>query len=218
MPLTAGSPLAPISAYGKSKFHAEQAIANGLKDSSLIWGIFRPVLVFGPHNPGNMARLEGLIRRRLPVPVGLQPNRRSFLFVGNLISAIQAFLNADAPPSGKAWVVADQDYCSTADLVHWMGQAMGMPSRVLPIPDKVLHVLGSVGDILGKIGVPSPWNSTVAHKLLGSFYADTSPLQEDLIWKAPWTTKEGIQETYQSHIADPSIPGQDHRPSNGAKE
>ena len=65
-----------------------------------------------------MARLEGLLRRGLPVPVGRVPNRRSFLFLDNLVSVIQAYLMHPDPPTGRAWMVADEDVVSTETLVR----------------------------------------------------------------------------------------------------
>ena len=81
-PLRADSPLAPVTPYDRSKADAEAAVASVLGPTSIHWAILRPVVVYGPGNRGNMARLEGLLRRGLPVPVGRLPYRRSFLFIG----------------------------------------------------------------------------------------------------------------------------------------
>ena len=81
-PLRADSPLAPVTPYDRSKADAEAAVKDVLVSSDINWAILRPVVVYGPGNRGNMARLEGLLRRGLPVPVGRLPNRRSFLFLG----------------------------------------------------------------------------------------------------------------------------------------
>ena len=78
-----------------------------------------------------MARLEGLLRRGLPVPVGRVPNRRSFLFIENLVSAIQTYLATSNPPTGRAWLVADEDVVSTETIVRAMAAAMNLRARVV---------------------------------------------------------------------------------------
>ena len=82
LPLRTDSPLSPVTPYDQSKADAEAAVASVLGPTSINWAILRPVVVVGPGNRGNMARLEGLLRRGLPVPIGRVPNHRSFLFIG----------------------------------------------------------------------------------------------------------------------------------------
>jgi nucleoside-diphosphate-sugar epimerase len=196
-PLRADHPLMPCTPYGKSKMDAETAIGELMVESRCKWAIFRPVLVYGPGNPGNLARLDGLIRRGVPVPVGQTPNRRSFLFLGNLVDAICAYLEATDPPSGKAYLVADAEIHSTADLVLAMAAAKGIKVRVWPLPEAWLNGMARIGDGLRHIGLPCPWNSEVRKKLLGDFFVETDPIRADLSWGPPFTLRDGLAQTYR---------------------
>lgn len=133
------------------------------------------------------------------MPVGRLPNRRSFLFIDNLVSAIQAFLANPDPPTGRAWMVADNEVVSTEALVRAMAAAMNVPARVVRLPDWLLAATARVGDGCKRIGLPAPWNSEVKGKLLGDFYVDLEPIKQELGWRAPYTFEEGIRRTFGSY-------------------
>lgn len=198
LPVCGITPLNPQTPYSKSKADAEMAIREILDDSSVLWAIMRPVLVYGPGNPGNMARLERLLRYGIPIPVRRIPNRRSFLFIGNLVSAIYAYLQAECPPRGKTWVIADKEAISTRELVTCMGEAMQIHPHFIHLPDTLYRVAAQVGDMCLRMGIPTPWNAEVRRKLLGDFYVDSSPIEDELCWKPPFSTKDGIWRTFAS--------------------
>lgn len=198
LPVRPNSPLGPVTPYGKSKADAEAAVTAILGPTNISWAILRPVVVYGPGNPGNMARLEGLLRRGIPVPMGHLPNRRSFLFIGNLVSAIQTYLTTPTPPTGRAWIVADDEVVSTETLVRkmCMAGAMNLPVRVARLPDGLLAWTARAGDGCRRLGLPAPWNSEVKGKLLGDFYVDLEPIKQELGWQPPYTLEEGIRRTF----------------------
>ena len=195
-PLRSDSPLAPVTPYDQSKADAEAAVASSLGPTKIAWAILRPVVVYGPGNRGNMARLEGLLRRGIPVPVGRTPNCRSFLFLDNLVSAVQAYLMHPDPPTGRAWMVADEEVVSTEALVRAMAAAMGVSGRVAHLPEWVLELTAKAGDLGKRMGLPAPWNSEIKGKLLGDFWVDTEPIKQELGWRAPHRMEEGIRRTF----------------------
>ena len=197
LPVTRDSTLAPVTRYDQSKVDAELAIREVLSPEQVAWAILRPVLVYGPGNRGNMQRLEGLLRHGIPVPVTRVPNRRSFLFIGNLVSAIQEYLSIQIPPSGKTWIVADGEVASTERLIRAMATGMGLPSKVIHLPSAILRGGARIGDFVGNFGMQFPWNSEVQQKLNGDFYVDISPLQEELGWVPPISLESGVALTYQ---------------------
>ena len=197
-PIREESPLAPVTPYDQSKVDAEMAIRECLPPESLRWGILRPAVIYGPGNRGNMAKLEGLLRKGIPVPLGLQPNRRSFLYLGNVISAIEAFLSHPAPPSGHTWVLADEEPSSTEALVIAMADAMGIRPKRLHLPQGLLSTTARLGDLVRAAGLPAPWNTEVRQKLLGDFWLDISAIKQDLGWRPPFSQEDGIRQTYQT--------------------
>ena len=201
MPVRADFPLVGATPYDKSKLDAEAAIRRCLAGTATAWAILRPVLVYGPGNRGNMAKLEGLIRRSLPVPVGFRPNRLSFLFVGNLVDAMVTYLAAAEPPSGRTWIVSDGPPASTEELVQGIAQAMARSPRVLRLPGWCLAGMARMGDFISALGVPCPWNTETRIKLLGDFFVDSDPIQADLSWTPPFTMAEGLRQTYEPAIS-----------------
>ena len=63
--------------------------------------ILRPPLVYGPGARGNFARLVALVARGVPLPLGAVRNRRSLIFVGNLVDAIVRTLDENADAAGQ---------------------------------------------------------------------------------------------------------------------
>lgn len=198
LPVRSSSLIAPVTPYDKSKADAEIAVTEVLDHTDIAWANLRPVVVYGPGNRGNMARLEGLLQRGIPIPVGRLPNRRSFLFLGNLVSAIQTYLTTSDPVSGRSWLVADDEVVSTEALMQMMcmPEAMNLPVRVVRLPDKLLDWTAQVGDGCRRLGLPAPWNSEVKGKFLGDFYVDLEPIKRELGWQAPYSMEEGIRRTF----------------------
>ena len=79
----------------------------------------------------------------------------------NLVSAIQAYLATSNPPTGHAWLVADDDVVSTETPVRAMAAAMNVPARVVRLPDWLLAATARMGDGCKRIGLPAPWTSEV---------------------------------------------------------
>jgi nucleoside-diphosphate-sugar epimerase len=195
-PVRVESPIAPVTPYDKSKADAEQAIRDLLSPDATCWAIVRPAMVYGPGNRGNMAKLEGLIRRRMVIPVGKAPNRRSFLYLGNLVDALVTYLIMPEPPSGRTWIIADGEVASTEDLVRAMAGAMGIKVRIAHLPDAILNLTASLGDLLCRLRLAFPWTSEVRRKLLGDFFVDLTPVLQELRWSPPFSLEEGILRTF----------------------
>src|SRR5690606_4094669 len=131
--VTESTPCDPESDYGKSKRGAELKLQEILADAPADWCILRPTLVYGPENPGNMLRLLQLIKTGLPLPLGSVRNRRSFVFVGNLVDALEKCMHHPGV-SRKIFHVSDNEVFSTPELLGLLGRQTGRPVRLLPFP------------------------------------------------------------------------------------
>ncbi|OPF17722.1 UDP-glucose 4-epimerase [Microcystis aeruginosa KW] len=193
--LTENSPCHPDSPYGRSKLQAEQALINLAKDSDMTWTILRPTLVYGPGNPGNMERLMKLIKRGLPLPFGAVKNRRSFVFVGNLVAAIITCL--DHPnAANQIFLISDNQAVSTPQLIRLIAQQIQQPCRLLPVPTTLLRFLGYLGDRVESItGKNLPFNTYSIDRLLGSLAVDSRYIQKTLNWQPPFTLEQGLAQT-----------------------
>ena len=70
------------------------------------------------------------------------------------------------PPTGRAWIVADEEVVSTETLVRAMAAAMNLPARVVRLPEWVLGSTARAGDLCQRLGLPVPWTSEVRGRLV----------------------------------------------------
>ncbi len=182
-PLSESSPLAPHNDYSRSKLEAEQALAEIGRVAPLEIAVLRPPLVYGPGAPGNFARLVQLVRSGWPLPLGGIDNRRSFLYLGNLIDAI--LLCARHPAAaGQTFLLADGEPVSTPELIRAIARAMGRPARLLAVPAGALEIAGA---LMGK-------RAAVA-RLTGSLWVDSSCIRARLNWTPPYSMEAGMAAT-----------------------
>lgn len=197
------TPCHPDNAYGRSKLAAEQAIERILSKSQVDWCIFRPPLLYGPGNPGNMERLLKLLHLPLPLPLGSIRNRRTFLYVGNLVDALCVALEHPAA-ARQVFCVADGEELSTAGLLRRLGRASHRPVRLFPFPMFGLRLLGVLGSwfqaVTGRsIGIDRP----AIEKLCGSLAVDNSLFRQTCGWKPPFSVEEGLMRTVDGRRPGP---------------
>ncbi|MBR8826978.1 MAG: NAD-dependent epimerase/dehydratase family protein [Gomphosphaeria aponina SAG 52.96 = DSM 107014] len=195
--LTENESCQPDSPYGVSKLKAETALIQQAKNSKMSWTIFRPTLVYGPGNPGNMERLMKLVKLGLPLPFGGIKNRRSLIYVENLVQAIAHSLN-HPQAANQTFLLRDSQDISTPELILKIAQKMQKPCQLLPLPPNILKLLGDLGDIGEKLSQKNlPLNSYTINRLLGSLFVDSSHIQNTLKWYPPFTIDYGIEKTIQ---------------------
>jgi len=200
---------APEDAYGVSKMEAEQVLVYIANETGLEVVILRLPLVYGQGVKANFKSLIKMARSNLPLPFKGINNRRSFLYVGNLIDAISACIE-HPKAAGETFLVSDGQDVSTADLISMIAGAMeerpcdyrgfGLlrPPRftrgtrndvgLFYLPPGILKALCK---IIGK--------SEELEKLAGSLVVDSSKIRNLLGWKPPFTLEEGIRETVREY-------------------
>lgn len=173
----------PEDAYGISKLEAERRIFDLSANSALEPVILRPPLIYGPGVKANFLRLLKALAKGVPLPLGAVKNSRSMVFVNNLSSAIIASLR-HPHAAGEVFHVADAETLSTRDLLVRLGDLLGRPARLLPVPVPVLQLGGRVLKKQGEI-----------ERLVGTLQVSTEKIQTNLDWSAPQSVQEGLQET-----------------------
>jgi nucleoside-diphosphate-sugar epimerase len=165
----------PTDPYGKSKLAAER----GLAELDLDWVALRPVLVYGPGVKGNMARLMRLARSPWPLPVGRLGARRSLLALENLTAAIETVL-ASPGTLRRAFIVADPQALTIAQMIAAMRQELGRQPNVFPFPVALFELL-----------LRAAGREEIYQRLSGSLVADPSALMS-LGWAPPVATPAGL--------------------------
>jgi nucleoside-diphosphate-sugar epimerase len=184
-PFRADDPLLPQDAYARSKADAERALAAAAEGTPLDAIVLRLPLVYGPRVKGNFLTLLDAVARGARLPFGRIQNRRDLLYVGNLVHAISALL--DAPGSvGGAWLAADGEAVSTAELARRIASALGVDPRVTNVPAPLLALAARA------IGRGALLRRTVsslevdASPLVARFGPPTFTLDRGLVATAAW--------------------------------
>ncbi|TCR91208.1 SDR family oxidoreductase [Rhizobium sp. BK376] len=184
-PFTASDVPRPEDPYGQSKWEAEQALFTLGQATGLEIVVIRPPLVYGPGVKANFASMMKWVRRGIPLPLGRVANKRSLVFVRNLVDFI--LLSADHPQaSGHVFLVSDGADLSIADLLRRLAGAMGVKPRLLPVPTAILQHAAS---LLGR--------SAASQRLLGSLQVDMTETTTITGWTPPYSIDEGLLLTVE---------------------
>jgi nucleoside-diphosphate-sugar epimerase len=128
-----------------------------------------------------------VIAKHIPLPLAAVDNRRSLIYVKNLVDALIACATHPVA-AGQTYLVCDGEDISTPDLLRQLGDAMGCPAHILPLPLSWLRMLGKLS---GK--------SDQVERLLGSLQVDSGKIRRDLNWVPPYTLQQGLQATAELH-------------------
>ncbi|MEM8806298.1 MAG: NAD-dependent epimerase/dehydratase family protein [Cyanobacteria bacterium P01_G01_bin.38] len=192
--LTADAPCHPDTPYGRSKFDAEKVVIEGAGDA-MTWTLLRPTLVYGAGNPGNMERLIKLVDKGLPLPFGAIENRRSFIYVGNLVDIIVRVMT-HPQAINQVFLASDGEDLSTPALIQALAKCVDKPCQLLKIPPGMLRLGGTLGDVLqSALGRSIGLNSETMERLLGSLFVDNGKLRSRLDWQPPYSLATGLQRT-----------------------
>ena len=173
----------PQGPYGISKWEAEQALHEIADKTGLEVVVIRPPLVYGPGIKANFLRLFKIIERGVPLPLAGVENRRSLIYLENLVDAVlKCILHPKA--SGETYFVSDGIDFSTPELIRKIAAAMGKPARLFHSPP---FLLKAAGRFLGKSGQ--------VDRLTGSLTVDSAKIREELNWKPNYSIDEGLAET-----------------------
>jgi nucleoside-diphosphate-sugar epimerase len=173
----------PQDPYGISKWEAEQGLARVSSQTGLEIVVIRSPLVYGPGVGGNVLQLLHTIRRGIPLPLASVHNRRSLVYLGNLVDALACCVK-DVRAAGQSYLVSDGEDLSTPELIRRFANALELPARLWPVP---LSVLRWIGWVAGK--------QTMIDRLLGSLQVDSSKLRKELDWCPPYSVYQGFSET-----------------------
>ena len=180
-PFTADDAPAPLDAYGVSKMEAEQGLREIAAQTGMEVVIIRPPLVYGPGVKANFAAMMRWLRRGVPLPLGAIHNQRSFVALGNLVDLIVTCLTHPAA-ANQTFLVSDGEDVSTTELLRRMGEALGHPARLIPVPAGLLKLAAT---LLGK--------PDVAQRLCGSLQVDIEKTRRLLGWSPPISLDEGLR-------------------------
>ncbi|UUD64070.1 SDR family oxidoreductase [Pseudomonas seleniipraecipitans] len=175
----------PAEPYAQSKWEAEQGLWQIQQETGMEMVIIRPPLVYGRGAPGNFGSLVRWIDRGVPLPLGAIHNKRSLIGIDNLVDLIILCVSHSAA-ANQVLLVADGDDLSTTELLRRVGNAIGKPALLIPVPTGLLQFAAT---LLGK--------KAVANRLLGSLQVDISKTCELLEWRPLHSVEEGLVRSFR---------------------
>lgn len=183
----------PISAYGKSKLQSEDLVRALCARTSTRQIILRPPMVYGPGMKGNPLRLFDLINRSIPLPLGSIRNRRSMIYVGNLVAAIESLME-EGGHWNETYLVADNPPHSTTEFVVSIARSLNKMPRLFRVPEGAMKKAASLGDIASYL-IPFPLTSRVVDQLWGSLELNVTKLSARTRYIAPYSFETGLEKT-----------------------
>jgi nucleoside-diphosphate-sugar epimerase len=180
---TEADPHCPQDAYGISKSEAELALQRVTCETGMEVVIVRPPLVYGSGVKGNFLTMLNILHRGVPLPFGAIANRRSLIYIENLVDAL-VLCSTHPMAAGETYLVSDGDDLSTPELLRALSEALEVPTYLLPIPPSIVRLSGTM---LGKTGVVA--------RLIGSLVVDSGKIRNELRWAPSYSVKEGLQKT-----------------------
>ena len=181
----------PVSDYGKSKRKAEAFIENTTCPADKRYYIFRPSMIFGPENKGNLNLLYGFVKAGIPYPLGTFKNQRSFLYVDNLNFIIERFIR-NTFPSG-IYHLADSGSLSTVELVKTMAGIIKKRIFIWNFPQGVVNTMAFFGTLFRL-----PLNKQTLEKLTESLVVSNKKVIDVIGTQLPVKTEEGLRVTLNS--------------------
>ena len=174
--------LDPQDSYGRSKLEAERALTETAARVGIELAIVRPPLVYGPGVKANFLRLLGWVDSGLPLPFASVRNRRSLIYVGNLVDAIVRLV--EHPVARGPFLVSDDESVSTPELVSRIARVLGRSARLLPAPLALLRMAGMIAGRRDEI-----------RRLTGNLAIDSLRARRLLDWRPPYTLDAGLAQT-----------------------
>jgi UDP-4-keto-D-FucNAc 4-reductase len=162
----------PHKPYAVSKYEAELLLRSMAAQSGMELVLVRPPLVYGAGVKGNFAKLQKLVAKGIPLPVGLANNRRTLVSVTNLANFLVCCAT-HPQAAGELFLIGDDRAISTKEIVKLLAQGMHKKVWLVPIPP-----------ILARFGAQLIGKQDIYNQLFGSLTVNTDKARHLLQWQA----------------------------------
>ena len=201
-------PYHPYYGYGRSKMEGEQAVFAAVTAGDIDATVVRPPWFYGPFQPPRQTTFFRMVRQgKFPI-IGGGQQRRSMVYVDNLVDGILA---AELTPAavGKGYWIADERPYLVTEIVETVGRAlrdegysvkdggMRLPAiagRVAELGDKLIQRTGMYQQQLHVLG---EMDKTIACDISASTaelgYVPKIALYEGMRLSIQWCVAQGLE-------------------------
>lgn len=173
----------PEDPYALSKWEAERALLALGVETGLQVVIVRPPLIYGPGVRANFLQLMNWVSKGRPLPFARIVNKRSLLFVGNLVDALIVCASHPAA-AGETYLLDDGIARSSSELVAAVAGSLGVPNRDLAVP---VWGLRAAAALLGR--------RAAVERLTYSLVVNSRKIRHQLGWQPPFDFDQGLKTT-----------------------
>lgn len=173
----------PEDAYGESKLTAEMLLRD-MEDADFTISIVRSPLIYGEHVKANMLNLVKLINKIPILPFGGIFNKRSLVYVGNLVAMIQEII---IQQKSGIFLASDKQAISTTQLIEMLADAMGKKRMLISLPTFFRKFLLNI-------------RPGLYERLFGNLEIDNRQTLQSLHFLPPFSTKEGIHRMVKCYM------------------
>ncbi len=151
-------------------------------------GAERDASILGPEDTAKalafaLGRFATAEPKEFPLPLASIHNRRSFIFLDNLLDLIASALDHPAAP-GHALLMRDDEELSTPALFQRLAQKLKRRARLFPFPPALLEA-----------SLRAAGRASAANALLRSLSVDDQPTRTLLGWQPRASLDEGVAAT-----------------------
>lgn len=185
----------PVGPYGESKIEAEKYLLSKMEEvrsKSKDVYIFRPCMIHGPGNKGNLNLLYGVVKKGIPWPLGAFENRRTFTSIENICFAVNGVLTKDV--ESGIYNMGDDEALSTNELIEEICKSLGKKAHIWKLPKGMMTGLAKLGGILHL-----PLNPERLQKLTENYVSSNAKIKKALgVEEMPVDAREGLKRTLES--------------------
>ncbi|MFV0426577.1 MAG: NAD-dependent epimerase/dehydratase family protein [Beutenbergiaceae bacterium] len=208
------TPGRPVNDYGRTKLEAE-GVYRTWRDGDVGRRLLtiRPAVVFGPRNYANVFRMIHQISRRRFYPVGPGINRKSMIYVDNIVAAIMHLWTAPenrevlGEEVDEIYNCVDQPDLASREIIAHVYRALGrrVPRGHLPLGPMVLAAkpVDAIAALTGKnlpitsariAKLGEAETSFAADRIRRTGYQQPVTLAQGLEWMVQWyQTQSGVK-------------------------
>ncbi|MDR1834827.1 MAG: NAD-dependent epimerase/dehydratase family protein [Fusobacteriaceae bacterium] len=134
------SPVNPRTLYAESKWLGEE-ILRQLETEDFRVAILRPPMVYGPGCPGNMRRLEKLVKWCPLLPFNFTENKRTLVEIDKLLAVTRAVIDREMR---GIFIPKDEKDVSIKEIVEGIAAAQNINIRLFRLPDVLIRISGKI--------------------------------------------------------------------------
>lgn len=181
------SKINPNNFYSLTKSGAEKNLVKFFKNKDCELTIIRPSVIYGLNCPGNFQILRLAIDLNLPIPFTSSINRRSILYIGNLVSAIsEALFHPNA--ANQSFNIADSELINTQEIIKLIALARGKKYKFVNLPKFLIPVFSRL-----------PFISNIFKKLSEDLIVDSKPFISKINWLQPFDQKQSLVDSFSKN-------------------